>query len=337
MNSRKLMVGLLSSTALTLAWGSINVADAAPCTTSFVVGDVFASVGSGSVDAYTPTGTLVCSLTDGSGGFTTGSEFDSAGNFYVTNFSNTTSKFNSTGTLQSTAFFSGGSSMESVVNVSTGAFSGSTFIGDAGSATIKQFNTATGALTHTFSVTGGNGTGGTDWLDFISPTTIIYDGEGSVIREFNLATNTQLADFATTGLNRIFAMRVIASGAFAGNVLVANSSNVLMLDATGHVVKTYTLTGEAGLVFSLNLDPNGTDFWTGAANSDQVWEVNIATGAIDEQFHVTGEFYGLSVFGEITTSGGGGGGGGSVPEPTTLALFGAGLVGLGLMRRRRAS
>ena len=49
----------------------------------FAVGSVFASVGGGKVDVYTQTGTLITTLDTTLGGFTTGSTFDQAGNFYV--------------------------------------------------------------------------------------------------------------------------------------------------------------------------------------------------------------------------------------------------------------
>src|SRR5216683_875122 len=54
--------------------------------TAFTVGDVFASVSSGMVKEFHPTGTFVQTLSTGLGGFTTGSAFDSvsaSANFYV--------------------------------------------------------------------------------------------------------------------------------------------------------------------------------------------------------------------------------------------------------------
>ena len=115
---------------------------------------------------------------------------------------------------------------------------------------------------------------------------------------------------------------------------VANSVDAKLLDSTGAIIKTYTLTGNGGGDFSLNLDPNGTDFWTGDFVTGNVWEINIATGAIDQNWNVGArDFYGLSVFGEIQS--GGGGGGTPTPEPASLALLGAALAGFGALRRRR--
>ena len=230
---------------------------------------------------------------------------------------------------------------ESINIVSTGPFAGSSFVGGPGTAAIDQFNTATGALVHTFNVTGGNGTSGTDWTDMaLDGNNIYYDGEGTKILSYNLTTNTQNPDFTSaateSALDHIFAFRVIPQGADAGDVLVANSTDAVLLDTAGDIIKTYTLPGNGGGDFALNLDPDGTDFWTGDFNSATLWEVNIATGTIDHQFNTgTGgsTLYGVSVFGEITS---GGGGGPTVPEPSTWAMMLVGFAGLGFMGYRKA-
>jgi hypothetical protein len=339
MFSKKLMLtgGLVTTLGAVALSGSVAPALAAPCSSPFVKGDVFASVGSGTVDVFTPTGVSVCSLNDGTGAtFTTGSGFDKAGNFYVTNFGSAgVSKFNNSGGLQVSTFMAPGAvgTPESFSPISVGSFAGTSFVGGPRSPSIDQYDTATGALIKSFSVEGGNGTGGTDWVDLgLDGHTILYDGEGTVIRTFDLATNTQGPDFATAPNASLFALRVVPDGTFKGDVLAADSSDAIMFDSCGVLTKTYTLPGNEGQDFSLNLDPNGLDFWTGDSVSGLVWEVNIATGAIDEQFNTghPGTFFGLSVFGEITS-----GGGGTVPEPSTWAMMLVGFVGLGVLGYRR--
>jgi PEP-CTERM motif len=307
-----------------------------PFPTGYVRGDVFVSVGDGSVKVFTPTGTLVATLNDTTGAtFTTGSAFDSAGNFYVTNFNSTISKFSNTGALVAATWATGNNNNESIVPVSTGTYAGDFFSGGPTAATIDEFNSA-GTLIHTFSVPGGNGTGGTDWLDFQNTDTVLYDGEGSEILSYNITTNTANGVFAS-GIASNYALRVIPAGATdAGDVLIADSSRVELFSSTGTLIKTYTLPGDDGGDFALNLDPNGTDFWT-ADPSGTVWEVNIATGAIDEQWSSgsPGTTFGLAVFGEITTSGPPPPG---VPEPSSMLLLGTiGALVAFTVRKRFAS
>lgn len=320
---------------------AITQANAAPCSSPYAKGDVFASVGGSTVDVFTPTGTLVCSLFDASlGSFATGSGFDKSGNFLVTNFdAGSVSKFNNSGGLVAKFFMTSTNGTESVDIVSKGPFAGSTFVGGPTIPVIDQFDTASGTFLKRYVVQAGNGvTHGTDWTDMaLDGHTILYTGEGTAIQTFDLSTSTQGPDFTTAAteaaLDRVFAFRVIPEGAMAGDVLISNTIDAVLLDSSGNIVKSYTLPGNGGGEdFALNLDPNGTDFWT-ANTGGEVWEVNIATGAIDEQWNTgSSSTFGLSVFGEITS---GGGGGPTVPEPSTWIMLLVGFAGVGYAEWRR--
>jgi hypothetical protein len=86
------------------------------------------------------------------------------------------------------------------------------------------------------------------------------------------------------------------------------------------------------LLFSLNLDPDGTTFWTGDLGTGNIFRFNINTGALVTQFNTAPftQLAGVSIFGEITQ-----GGGVAVPEPSSMLLFGLGVTGLALVRRRK--
>lgn len=284
----------------------------------FTQGNVFVSTGVGTVLEYTPTGTLVQTLNVGTS-FITGSTFDSSGNFYVTRFSNNqVQKFDNLGVNQGT--FGGGYSTPESVVINA---SGDVFVGSVGGG-IRQFD-STGILQSSF-ITGTR----IDFMDLAADQkTMYYTQEGGEVHRVDLSTNTILSDFSTA-VENAFALRILANG----SVLVADGSDIELLDSSGNQIMTYDSAGHNSW-FGLNLDPDGTTFWS-ADFSGHVSHFDLATGAVIDSWDVAGVngTWGLAIYGEITQ--GGGGGGGTVPEPITLALFGIGLLGMSIMRRFRS-
>jgi uncharacterized repeat protein (TIGR01451 family) len=124
------------------------------------------------------------------------------------------------------------------------------------------------------------------------------------VKRFDVCSTAQLSDFAggLTGANA-YALRLLPSG----GLLVADTQSILRLDSSGNVIQTYDKDGEDGW-FALNLDPNGTSFWSADFNTADVVKFNIASGAEEQTFNTgTGgsTVFGLTVFGEITVGGGG--------------------------------
>jgi hypothetical protein len=89
-------------------------------------------------------------------------------------------------------------------------------------------------------------------------------------------------------------------------------------------------------LFALNINPDGTSFWTGDDGTGILYEFDIATGALLGTLNTgvgSNNLFGVSVYGEFQA--GGGGVGGDTPLPAALPLFATGLGALGLLARRR--
>jgi hypothetical protein len=88
-----------------------------------------------------------------------------------------------------------------------------------------------------------------------------------------------------------------------GSALVTTGKNIVRLDAGGHVIQSYDVPGEDSWM-PLGLDPNGSSFWAGDANSGRFYRFDIGSGAVERGPLDTGaghslgrDFTGICVFG----------------------------------------
>ncbi len=256
----------------------------------FQTGDVFVGVASGSVQWRRPNGTLVQTLNGGAGGFTTGMAFDSAQSLYVTNFSNSVvHRFDKNG-VQISNFGSGYSTPECIV------FDGNwnAYVGNIGGG-FRKFD-ATGAFIGVV----GAGTR-IDFADLqADQSTMLYTQEGQRIGRWDVVNNVALTDFATGLGGQAYALRIRTNG----EVLLANGATVLRLSSAGAVIQTYDVAGQNSW-FALNLDPDGTSFWSADFSTSNVYRIDIASGNVISTFNTgtgNGTVFGLAVAGEITVA-----------------------------------
>ncbi len=287
------LTGTLTETDDSPASGGVVSLSGTGGAVPFANGDIFIGVESGLIQRRTSTGALMQDLDSSQpSSEIAGMAFDTAGNLYATAFQGgIVPEFDGNGVFLKNFAAESGSHPESIVFDSAG----NAYVGTAdGDTTIKKYDSSGNLLASYAAAVQDRGT---DWIDLASDQcTIFYTSEGTSIKRFNVCTNTQLSDFAT-GLPGISAyeLRIRPNG----EVLVADSTVVVRLDSSGNIIQTYTGLG-AGSLFGLNLDPDGTSFWTADLFSGDIYKVDIATGKILLHFTdgavATG---GLMVKGEI--------------------------------------
>lgn len=283
-------------------------------------GDVFAATGGGLVNRYDAAGNFIETLNTGTSSFTTGMAFDKTSRLYVTGFNgNYVARFNSNSTFLDYWGSGYNSDPESIVFDAVG----NAYVGQPdGSGDVIKMDAAGNPVSF-FDVFREDR--GSDWVDMAADQkTLYYTSEGQNIMRFDVSTNTQLTNFVS-GLGSIaYALRILSDG----SVLVANTGNVLHLATDGSVIKTYDISGEDSW-FALNINPDGTSFWSGNYGTGNAYKFDIASGAnLGTIATGSSAFFGLTVYGEKTV--------GVTPEPTTMVLLGMGLLGLGLVRKFRS-
>ena len=301
---------------------------AAHAATTWNTGDVFAAVANGKYRVYANNGTFKEQIDQGVGngglaqnstGFTTGCSFNPDGSFlHTTNFStgydvvfDNASPHPVVQNIATGVNRPGDSNPESITFRQNGEF----FIGHAqGLRDVHHYN-AGGGFIGTFDVQ--TEVVGSDWIDLArDQNTLFYTSEGRRIFRYDVSTGTQLPDFAVLpGFNNAFALRLLPPGDGTGGLLVADRSDIKRLDGAGNVVQTYD-TATENAWFALNLDPNGTSFWSGSFDTNNFYRFSIATGAVEVgPIASGGQLFGLCLKGERTAGGGGGGGGGGERPP----------------------
>jgi len=248
--------------------------------TTWNLGDAFAGVSGGLYQVYDNAGSFKETLNDALGGFTTGCSFDvGRQKLYTTNFSasrvvirDDADPHSILNTINSAA--NGGGSPESIVFDTLGNF----YVGHAGGSRQIHKYDATGTFLTAYTVSTENV--GSDWIELAADQkTIYYTSEGSRVMAYDVSTSTQLPDFANVG-GTSFALRLLPPGDGSNGMMVAHLSNILRLDASGAVVQTYDVAGQ-DTWFALNLDPNGTSFWSGDINTGDFYRFNIQSGAVE--------------------------------------------------------
>jgi len=164
--------------------------------------------------------------------------------------------------------------------------------------------------------------GGPDSIDMSSDQhTIYYTSEGTEVFTYDKSAGqqgpifnkiplplsqvvTDVSGYTHTVNTNAYAVKILGTPGYVGDVLVADAADVVLFDPNGNVIKTYPCSsfgdGCDYKLFSLSVDPSGTSFWTGDQNTGNIYQVDIATGNVLKtidgiQAGTSGNLFGLSI------------------------------------------
>jgi uncharacterized protein (TIGR03437 family) len=246
----------------------------------FQTGDLLISMTDGTVQWWREPWTQVKVLPNVTDGQAKGMAFDTANNLYVTHWygsglsGNDVATFNQYG--NSTALFGSGYNC----NPSSIIFdnSGNAYVGQADCSTqILKFSPLGIPLAQYSVLLENRGTYDIG-LDN-NQCTMYYTSEGPDVLRYNVCTNTQMSNFNSAPLPDPVA------GAFAllpgGGMLIANSTVITSLDASGNFVRTYSAPNDFCWL-GVALDADGVSFWASDWCASSVTRFTLATGAVIE-------------------------------------------------------
>jgi hypothetical protein len=200
---------------------------------------------------------------------------------------------------------------------SSGTLYGTTFTA------LYSIDTSTGAPTSLGNYNSGGG----------GMNALVGSGGTTLLAASNSTTEVYLVNPTSPGSATNYAPSPLAAAgdlAFAGSTLyeagIGDTGDELV-DVSSDSIVGYFSSGGTHLTGVFGLADDGTTMY--AVNGTEVYSVNIANGDLTSLFdyggHGLGGANGTAFIGE----------GSPVPEPTSLVLISSGLLGLGVIRRRR--
>jgi len=247
--------------------------------------DVFVGLTDGRVLRHSPDGTLQGTLPFYSDGQVSSLAFDAAGNLYVPHWfgkapgtpGNTVVRYDR-GLNFLGPFGSGYADDPSSI-----AFDrdGNVYVGQADlTGAVLKFDAAGNPLA-TFHP--AVGTRGTDHIDLARDgCTLFYTSRTNDIMRFDVCIDAQLPNFNTAPLPGYtnYHLKILADG----GVLVAATSQIVRLDASGNQIQTYSAPGETNYWGGLDSVGDGT-FWASNAYTANIYRFDLQSGAVLTSFN----------------------------------------------------